>query len=324
MEINVYKYDIPLKVPAWYFDLFIDRAKGYIFECVFHNKKYYVDYPSNPEFCSQFDIQLLLELVHKAIISNLPDDSILNHPILIDYPQFYFPLWSLINSLKIDETNREIKLAYFYNDTNSNFRDNIIKVANDNYSIIKLKKDIFLNHYKELDEICEDLNIKFRIDFNRAAKFEELSSIFSNIKPSTIDFIEEPFSNSRDFKRFKQLFDFQIALDETLIQNKLDEIDDEDYDILSIKPGLVFDFENIILNGLNKSKRIILSSAYESSVGISHIIRLAVKHNLNDYMGLDTTKFFAEDFSDLLIYKSNSISLNSNFKIDYSKLKRII
>lgn len=323
MEINVYKYDIPLKVPAWYFDLFIDRARGYIFECSLHNKKYYVEYPSNPEFCSQFDIQLLIELIQKSIISNVADDTILNHPILNDYPQLYFPLWSLINNINNTNSDIEIKLAYFYNDTNSNFKDNIIKIANDNYTVIKLKKDIFLNHYNEIDDISEKLAVKFRIDFNQSANITDLSSIFSNIKPSSIDFIEEPFSNPKDLKRFKQMFDFQIALDETIIQSKLDEFEDTDYDIVSIKPSLVFNFENIIVNALSKGKRIILSSAYESSIGVSHIMKLASKYNLNEYMGLDTTKFFVEDLSDLLIYRSNSIILNPNFNIDYNQLKRI-
>lgn len=145
-------------------------------------------------------------------------------------------------------------------------------------------------------QIIQKIGNKFRlrIDLNRKWSFEETSQFCAQYPPDFFEYIEEPVSKFQDLEHFS----FPFALDETLRQNvNFSSILQSKYlKAFIIKPTLtypIYPLLNLAASQVNKKLEIVLTSSFESIVGISQIRNLIQRLNLpKTYHGLDTLRYF--------------------------------
>ncbi len=125
-------------------------------------------------------------------------------------------------------------------------------------------------------------HLYLRLDVNRAWDLDEALSFFSHFRKEDFDYVEEPLKNPHDLCFFTHPF----ALDESLREDFF--IDHPLLKALIIKPTLHKDW----LKWLGRGKEVILSSAFESDLGIAHIALLAYRLKLNkNSLGLGTLSY---------------------------------
>ncbi|MCK5565303.1 MAG: o-succinylbenzoate synthase [Planctomycetes bacterium] len=170
------------------------------------------------------------------------------------------------------------------------------------FSAIKVKvgrKDVrqdieLIKSLKELNR-----NVTLRLDANRAWKLEEALEFCTQVGAGNVEYIEEPVANPKDRAKFIKASPIPLALDETLVKNDIRKIDLEGVKAMVLKPQVLGGFEATTkLINIAKEKGVlpVLSSAFESGIGIRSIALFAAKMGLSNIAaGLDTLKWFAED-----------------------------
>ena len=173
------------------------------------------------------------------------------------------------------------------------------------YSTIKIKvgKNI-PNEIKEIEKLSrmiEGTNIKLRLDANRGISFKTARNLCACIPPENLEYLEEPIADCSKLEKFHEKTGLPVALDETIYHN-------EGYLTIDIRPGtkavvlkpsLIGSYSSILelcrIAGLD-NVNIVLSSTFESSIGLRAIINLAAGLNLYPTaIGIDTYKWFDSD-----------------------------
>lgn len=124
---------------------------------------------------------------------------------------------------------------------------------------------------------------QLRLDCNRGWNLTEALEFASYFSPSDFEYLEEPVKSYRDLIEFSKLTHFPIAVDESLREGHCMDIPTLKAAI--VKPTLMGEIPNI-------NCPVVLSSSYESSLGILQIARFA---STNMAQGLDT---FTDDVLD--------------------------
>ena len=169
-------------------------------------------------------------------------------------------------------------------------------------STVKIKINDFLNDHLILQEVLKVMpKAKFRLDINGGWQLEEAVANLANYEqefPGQIDYIEQPCIDLADIKSLRGKVNLKIAVDESIrkfLSSDLTKIN-EVADIAIIKwapSGGITEALEII----EKIKLpVVISSALESSVGISHGVALAsVVPNLYGACGLGTLSLLEGD-----------------------------
>jgi o-succinylbenzoate synthase len=152
-----------------------------------------------------------------------------------------------------------------------------------------------------LAELCLQRGVKLRLDANRKYDLESAAALCRELPPYSIDYFEEPVNNPDDLTRFYQLTGVPVALDESVYQcidlNFLKIPDGTK--ALIIKPSAVGSYKKIFKLreiATENNLKIILSSAFETDIGLSLLLQLSAGFNLYpEAMGLDTGKWFTEN-----------------------------
>jgi O-succinylbenzoate synthase len=155
------------------------------------------------------------------------------------------------------------------------------------FTHIKLKLD-GLTEQEALDAIhaLKD-RFRIRIDLNRKWPLEKSLRFFSHFDTNDLDYIEEPVSDPADLPHFTHPF----ALDETLRDHPIKPfLHLPLLKALVIKPTLQDASAYCTLG-----KPLILSSAFESGLGILHIAALSKHWSLPHPIGLDTYRYLESD-----------------------------
>ena len=169
-----------------------------------------------------------------------------------------------------------IPYAHFYNDTDVE------------HPCIKLKLgDLSLEEgiakAKHVRTLCEHL----RVDFNQKWSLKDALAFSNSFPTGTFDFIEEP---TKDLFAFLSSSPHPVAVDEHLRTLSLDALLALPIKAAVIKPTLVGN--NLPLDALKDRGIIpILSSSFESDIGLTHICHLHHHHKLTAPIGIDTAKF---------------------------------
>lgn len=149
-------------------------------------------------------------------------------------------------------------------------------------------------------------NAKIRIDVNGSWSVKDaisnIRAIYQEVSGENLDYVEQPVATLAELKELKESLGIpvKIAVDELLRKSndplKLDLTDAADILILKVAP----------LGGIAKSLEIashhnlpvVVSSALESAIGISHGLQLAAAlPELNYASGLATGKLFLKDIA---------------------------
>ena len=167
---------------------------------------------------------------------------------------------------------------------------------------VKIKINDFLSDHLILQEVLKVMpKAKFRLDINGGWKLEEAVANLKNYEqefPGQIDYIEQPCIDLADIKSLRGKVNLKIAVDESIrkfLSSDLTKINEvADIAIIKWAPsgGITAAIEII-----EKIKLpVVISSALESSVGISHGVALAsVVPNLYGACGLGTVSLLEGD-----------------------------
>jgi len=169
-------------------------------------------------------------------------------------------------------------------------------------STVKIKINDFLNDHLILQEVLKVMpKSKFRLDINGGWQLEEAVANLTNYEqefPGQIDYVEQPCTDLADIKSLRGKVNLTIAVDESIrkfLSSDLTKINEvADIAIIKWAPsgGITAALEII-----EKIKLpVVISSALESSVGISHGVALAsVVPNLYGACGLGTVSLLEGD-----------------------------
>ena len=183
-----------------------------------------------------------------------------------------------------------------------------IKITTKNIFFIKDILEKILSTYPS----CK----KLRLDFNGSLDLPRAIRVCKELDGFPIDYIEQPINNPDldDYAELKLHTNIPIAIDEHA--NRIEEIqniiDVEAADVIIIKPTLVGGFyeSGNIINMVRDAKlRVILTSTYESNIGLMACAHIAAAYNIQDYCGLHTDFLFNNNVADSIIDK-NLIEIN--------------
>ena len=132
-----------------------------------------------------------------------------------------------------------------------------------------------------------------RVDANRTFSFQEALAFCEDAEAHAWEYIEEPTYELDKLEHFP----FSFALDESLLDLKALPQNPK-CTTLILKPSIIGGHD-ACLRYTTQNKRIILSSACETAVGILGIAALASSLDIQTPLGLDTYRFMQDD---LLLY----------------------
>ncbi|MBP9854675.1 MAG: o-succinylbenzoate synthase [Candidatus Omnitrophica bacterium] len=206
----------------------------------------------------------------------------------------------------------------------------------DGFSALKLKvgrKDINeeIKLVRELNEIING-HALLHVDANQAWTLDEAIFFGNEVSLAAVDYIEEPFKDIDQIPEFFHQTMIPVALDESLQHHDFEEIKHiEGAEILVLKPSVVGGIEKT-WKILNDAKRMglnsVISSIFESHIGLLTLANIAGCSFRNNAAGLDTTKCFKDSLlKDPLEIRRGKIEIGSRAvtqaDINFDLLKKI-
>ena len=168
-----------------------------------------------------------------------------------------------------------------------------------------------------------------RIDVNGSWSVKEalsnISAIYNEVAGDSLEYVEQPVASLDELKQLKEgmSVDVKIAGDEVLRKAK-DPFAislDGAIDILMLKVSPLGGIKRAMDLASHHKLPVVISSALESAVGISHGLALAARIPKLDYAcGLGTSALFNQDISDIPII-SGAIKVKS-YPIDIAQIER--
>ncbi|NKB24276.1 MAG: o-succinylbenzoate synthase [Kiritimatiellae bacterium] len=165
---------------------------------------------------------------------------------------------------------------------------------------VKVGQGALVDDIECINKVCDIANkdMTIRLDANQAWTLDEALTFSRTIQSDKVEYIEEPLKASEDLAVFMAESSLPVALDESLI-NRSNIEDWQGIKAVIIKPTLL----GGILQALNLSNkarslgiRSVISSTFESGVGICALVQLAAA--IGDRVtsaGLDTYRWLKKD-----------------------------
>lgn len=130
---------------------------------------------------------------------------------------------------------------------------------------------------------------RLRIDVNRAWKTSDSLHFFSRFPLDTFDYVEEPFQNPQDLAQFLH----PLAVDESFPENlSLEQLESlPTLRALIYKPTMQGGISNCLSLHewtLKKGLSFVLSSSFESDLGLAHIASMARRLSIETPIGIGT------------------------------------
>ncbi len=169
--------------------------------------------------------------------------------------------------------------------------------------------------FKEAFQIIHTLKDTFqlRIDVNRAWNTTDSLEFFSKFPENTFDYVEEPFQNPHDLDQFTL---HPLAVDESFPSDlSLKELESlPNLRALIYKPTIQGGiFKSLHLHEWTQKRKIqfILSSSFESDVGLMNIVSLANLLSLKDPIGIGTYHYLSQYLGDPLFFTHSHVTISS-------------
>ncbi|MFZ6034108.1 MAG: enolase C-terminal domain-like protein [Melioribacter sp.] len=197
----------------------------------------------------------------------------------------------------------------------------IEKKVIEGYRVIKIKAgredfDEDLKLLKRVDSLYGD-SIVLRLDVNGKWNYHTAVERLSLLKNFNIEYIEDPADNLDDNLRLAKEQGLPVALDQTLpgFNYALDILENYDIKHIVVKPSIrfgIFNTIDLIDYARGQNKQIVISSAFETTIGksvLTFISSFAPEYTAH---GLDVYDMLEASFYDPLPPK------NGKIKFDYS------
>jgi O-succinylbenzoate synthase len=156
---------------------------------------------------------------------------------------------------------------------------------------LKVSQLSFQDAFRAIELLKEDFYL--RIDVNRSWTTKDSIDFFSQFPPHTFDYVEEPFQNPYDLEKFQI---HPLAIDESFPKN----LSLKDLEKLPQLKAVIY--KPTLQGGLigcldlhtwtqKRGVQLILSSTFESDLGLSHILGLYLHLSLKNPVGIGTYHF---------------------------------
>ncbi|MBS4168020.1 o-succinylbenzoate synthase [Parachlamydia sp. AcF125] len=154
--------------------------------------------------------------------------------------------------------------------------------------------------FREAESMIASLKdcFRLRIDVNRAWNTKEALAFFSQYAWDTFDYVEEPFQNPHDLR----WFELPLAVDESfpcdLTLGDLEKLPTLKAIIYkpTIQGGMV-GCQDLQKWAFKKSVQLVLSSSFESDIGLAHVALMAKRLSACPPVGLGTYHYLIHDLS---------------------------
>jgi O-succinylbenzoate synthase len=172
-------------------------------------------------------------------------------------------------------------------------------------------------------------NAKIRVDVNGSWSVDDavfnIRTIYGEVAGNFLEYVEQPVATLDELKELKErlIVDVKIAGDEVLrkARDPFAINIDGAVDVLMLKVAPLGGIKRSLELAAHHKLPVVVSSALESAVGISHGLRLASQIPKLDYAcGLATSALFQEDLAELPIV--NGVMSVSTPEIDDERLQR--
>jgi O-succinylbenzoate synthase len=247
-----------------------------------------------PGFSKETLEEALLQLTqirHKVLNQEITDLSFLGSL----YPSVSFGLNSAFCNLSSPVNFKTFALSGLLQGTSHQILAKASLLKKQGYKSCKLKvKNLPLS---EAIDLTKELKKDFllRIDANCSWELKAALDFLKHFAKEDFDYFEEPLKNPLELTEFPGY----IALDESLQSKHLDSLQDlANLKAFVLKPSFLGFFHanhKLIKDAKERAIDIVLSSFYESGVGILEIARLASRLNITTALGVDTYTFLKED-----------------------------
>lgn len=197
-----------------------------------------------------------------------------------------------------------------------------LELTEKGYTTLKLKagRSDFNLDKKALHLLRNSLGnrIKLRIDVNGRWEFPHAVNYVKELEEYGLEYIEQPVEKKEDFFRLSELSKVPLAADE-ILRNTRDASE-----IIRRSPASVLILKPMMLGGITETLRIIkdaeaegvktvISSSFETSLGRSMAVFLAMSQKSETAHGLGTKDFLERDpFTDPFEVKGGAIDLKSS------------
>ncbi len=220
------------------------------------------------------------------------------------YPSVYFGVeTALLDLLSPQETTPPCpRYALLFGSPDEIF-EKAKEIGEEGFQHAKIKMGHFTTAIAH--QIVQKLGEQFRLrlDLNRKWHLQETIEFCGHYPKDFFEYIEEPTTKVEDLLNFP----YPYALDETLrhLQDLTPYIQSQNLKALILKPTMTYP----VAPYLNLGPEVVLSSSFESPIGISQICRLVHRYGLMQTKhGLDTLRYFEhsneESLSDCLLEKT--------------------
>lgn len=295
--VRIYRYRLPLRLPIFWGDKFHSHREGLLVCLRFGEREGWGDIAPLPGFSQESLLEAEAQAVSLAKQIEKSSLDSLDFGVHPRYSSVQFGFEFAQHNLTVEKTGNLdgyrppiicCKLLDQPNYTMSDlhgYRAIKIKVGRQS-----LEDDIELVH-----TVCQmDTGIEVRIDANRAWTLQEAKEFLLATQNLSLGYIEEPLQDKSQLIEFARSCQIPIALDETLR-----EVGAKRYrqyaSVYVLKPTLSGGISGVlkeIYQARDRHIRCIISSSYESGVGILGLMELARKipdevHGLNTYQALE-------------------------------------
>ena len=205
-----------------------------------------------------------------------------------------------------------ILLNDLYFDSSQSLKSDVIKIkirTNNIFYIKDLIEEVLRSNPK-----CK----KVRLDFNGSLDLVRAIRICKEIEEYPIEYIEQPMNNPdlEDYIELKLHSNVSIAIDEHVhnIESAEKVIKSAIADFIIIKPTITGGIKasgKIIKLVQGAKMKVVITSAYESNIGLMACAHIASAYNISGHCGLNTSTLFTSDTSKKIIY-DNCISIKGH------------
>ncbi|GAA4886348.1 o-succinylbenzoate synthase [Ferrimonas pelagia] len=140
--------------------------------------------------------------------------------------------------------------------------------------------------------------LRLRIDANRGWSYEDAATFAASVPLAQIDYVEEPCAELLDSLRLYQQHKLPLALDETTQAPDYQYRSLAGVKALVLKPtviGSLARLQSLIEAAQHDGVRCVLSSSFESNLGLAAIAAIAAELTPDELPGLDTLRATAAD-----------------------------
>ncbi len=211
-------------------------------------------------------------------------------------PSCSFGMESALLSILMPLSGYSVRTSALFTGTPSQILLHAEQRKKEGYTSAKLKVSNL--DFKETREVIVRLKdvFRLRIDVNRAWNTEDSLRFFSEFPLDTFDYVEEPFLNPHDLAAFPH----PLAVDESFPGDlSLQQVESfPTLKALIYKPTVQGGMLHCIplhRRAVKRGVSIVLSSAFESDVGLANIDSMAHRLSLSSPVGTGTRHYFKRD-----------------------------